>query len=175
MTEQEERAAVVAEALTWQRTPYHPHGRVKGGGVDCAMLLVEVYPKVMPARVPPFNVDHYPPDWHLHRSKERYLEYVLKYATEIPEAQAGAGDVVLFKFGRCFSHGAIIVKWPKIIHAYVGIGCQLEDANRAQWLRLRGEAENLPRERRFFTLWPSQLGDGQKPCDPPKTPVGGGL
>lgn len=175
MSEQQEREAVVAEALSWQRTPYHHNARVKGSGVDCAMLLAEVYPKVVPHLVPPITPEHYPPDWHLHRSKERYLEYVLKNATEIPEAEAGAGDVVMFKFGRCFSHGAIIVKWPKIVHAYVGIGCQLEDANGAQWLRYRGEAENQPRERRFFTLWPKARAEAQNACDPPKTPLDGGL
>ncbi len=37
------RAAVVAEAHRWLRTPYHKHGRVLGAGVDCSMLLAEVF------------------------------------------------------------------------------------------------------------------------------------
>ena len=37
------RAAVVAEAATWLRTPYHHMGRVKNAGTDCLMLLAEVY------------------------------------------------------------------------------------------------------------------------------------
>ncbi len=175
MTEQEEREAVVREALSWQRTPYHHNARVKGGGVDCAMLLAEVYPKIVPHRVPPITPEHYPPDWHLHRSKERYLTYVQKYAVEITEAEAQPGDMVLFKFGRCFSHGAIIVKWPRIIHAYVNLGCQLDDANGAHFLRYQGEADNAPRLRRFFTLWPSAPAEPQNAQDPPKTPLEGGL
>ena len=28
----------------------------------------------------------------------------------------------MFKFGRVFSHGAIVVDWPRLIHAYWAIG-----------------------------------------------------
>ena len=46
--------------------------RVKGAGVDCLMLLAEVYERAgITAHVePPFYV----PDWHLHRDAERYLD-----------------------------------------------------------------------------------------------------
>src|SRR5262249_43477037 len=37
------RAAVVAEAESWIGTPFHHAARVKGAGVDCLMLLAEVY------------------------------------------------------------------------------------------------------------------------------------
>jgi cell wall-associated NlpC family hydrolase len=37
------RLTVIEEARQWLRTPYHHMGRVKGGGTDCLMLLVEVY------------------------------------------------------------------------------------------------------------------------------------
>ena len=37
------RQSIVAEALSWEGTPYHHHGRIKGVGVDCAMILAEVY------------------------------------------------------------------------------------------------------------------------------------
>jgi cell wall-associated NlpC family hydrolase len=72
-----ERAAVVAEARAWLRTPYHHMGRVKGAGVDCATLLAEIYARagVVPAVAIPF----YPPDWHLHRDAERYLGFVLEH------------------------------------------------------------------------------------------------
>jgi hypothetical protein len=28
------------------------------------------------------------------------------------------GDVALFRFGRCFSHGSIVTEWPQLIHAW---------------------------------------------------------
>src|SRR3954454_10152249 len=58
------RAAVVTEAETWIGTPFHHAARVKGAGVDCLMLLAEVYERagITAGRInPPFYV----PDWHL--------------------------------------------------------------------------------------------------------------
>ena len=66
------RRLVVTEAASWLRTPYHHMGRVKGGGVDCLMLLAEVYEAV--GVIPHVEIPFYPPDWHLHRGVERYLE-----------------------------------------------------------------------------------------------------
>ena len=66
------RTQVVAEAETWLRTPYHHMGRVKGAGTDCLMLLAEVFESAgVISRV---EVPFYPPDWHLHRDAERYLD-----------------------------------------------------------------------------------------------------
>ena len=58
MPEAEERAAVVAEAMTWLRTPYHHRGRLKGVGTDCAMILAEVFEKV--GLIPHIEIEHYP-------------------------------------------------------------------------------------------------------------------
>lgn len=63
MTEQEQRAAVVAEARTWLGTPYHHEACVKGAGVDCGMLLRAVY--IATGVMPKFEVESYPRDWHL--------------------------------------------------------------------------------------------------------------
>lgn len=139
-TVQGQRAAVVAEAKSWLTTPYHHQGRIKGAGVDCAALLIEVY---RAARlVPEIDPRPYPPDWHLHRSAERYLGWILRYAREI--AKPGPGDIALFRFGRCFSHGAIVIEWPRLIHAYVGEGCVWGDGLRAPL---------VGRPVRFFSLW----------------------
>jgi cell wall-associated NlpC family hydrolase len=100
------RAAVVAEAQAWLGTPFHHQGRVKGSGVDCAMLLAEVYQRC--GLVPYVDPGYYPPDWHLHRDAERYLEKLMPYARELAGAPA-PGDVAVFQFGRTFSHGAIVI------------------------------------------------------------------
>ena len=90
------RAAVVAEAGEWLGTPFHHQGRVKGAGVDCAMLLAEVYERCGLVR----HVDpgYYPPDWHLHRDAERYLEKLMPYAHELAGPPA-LGDVAVFRYG----------------------------------------------------------------------------
>lgn len=137
-----QRAAVVAEARTWLRTPYHHAGTIKGAGVDCAMLPLAVYRAT--GLLPEFSFDDYPPDWHLHRDAERYLEIVTCFAREV-QAPIGPGDFVLFRWGRCFAHGAIIVDWPQIIHAVLHVGVAQDNALQVSQL--------IDRPRRFFTLW----------------------
>ncbi len=109
---------ILTEAYTWLRTPFHHKAMVKGVGVDCAHFLLGVFSAV--GMVPVFTPEDYPADWHLHQGEERFLAVIKKYANEVQEPQDG--DVVMFQFGRCFSHGAIVVEWPKIIHAYFGMG-----------------------------------------------------
>ena len=124
MTE-ELRQRVVAEARSWLGTPYHHMGRVKGAGVDCLMLLAEVYEKA--GVIGHLEVPFYPPDWNLHRDAERYLDGVKAHASEI-EGPPGPGDVAVFRFGRCYAHGAIVTAWPRLIHAYAGQGVVEADA-----------------------------------------------
>lgn len=133
------RDAVIAAAESWLGTPYHPHGRVKGAGVDCLMILAEVYEAAgVTGHV---EVPYYRPDWHLHRSAEQYLEGLMGHAREV--AAPEPGDVALFRFGRTFSHAAIVVAWPRVIHA-------LWSANKV----VRGDALQYPlagRPVRFFS------------------------
>lgn len=120
------RSMVLAEAQTWLRTPYHHMGRIKGGGTDCLMLLAEVYRNA--GVISHIDVPFYPPDWHLHRDAERYLEGLMHCAREV-ENPPREGDVAVFKFGRCFSHGAVVVSWPRLIHAWwdAGVVCGAAD------------------------------------------------
>ena len=134
------RDQVVAEAYTWLGTPYHHQARIKGVGVDCAMLLCEVFEATkLTDRIEP---DDYPPDWHLHQGEERYLRYVEQYGVEVTEPKPG--DVALFQFGRCISHGALVVDWPVVIHAYFREGCTVADATQGT---LKG------RLRKFYTMF----------------------
>ena len=124
------RAAVVKEAESWIGTPFHHAARVKGAGVDCLMLLAEVYERAGVAA--PIEPPFYVPDWHLHRDAERYLEGLTHYTSEIPAPPQGPGplpgDIALFRFGRTFSHGAIVTEWPRLVHAYWNIGVVHGDA-----------------------------------------------
>ena len=109
------RQRVVQEAQSWLCTPYHHHGGVKGAGVDCAMLLACVYSAA--GVIPEIDPRPYPHDWHMHRSAERFLGWVKQYADRTDTPQPG--DVAMFQFGRCVAHGAIVVAWPMVIHAYL--------------------------------------------------------
>jgi cell wall-associated NlpC family hydrolase len=104
------RERVIAEAQSWIGSPYHHMARVKGAGVDCFTLLCEVYESA--AIISHVEIPFYPKDWFAHRDAERYIEGLLGYAREI-EGPPQPGDVALFKIGRCFAHGAIVVSWPR--------------------------------------------------------------
>jgi cell wall-associated NlpC family hydrolase len=138
-----QRQRVAAEAETWLRTPYHHMGRVKDGGTDCLMLLAEVYEAA--GVISHVEVPFYPPDWNLHRDAERYLQGLMRYAREIA-GPPQRGDVAVFKFGRCFAHGAIVIAWPLLIHAWCDAGVVFADAHQAP---LSG------RQVRFFDPFPT--------------------
>jgi cell wall-associated NlpC family hydrolase len=155
------RAAVIAAAESWLDTPYHHMGRLKGVGCDCLTLLAAVYHEAGIVRE--IDIPFYPPDWHLHRSAERYLEGLLEYAREVvpveipgspgsPGSPAGLyrtghrdhsrgagpgtepGNIAVFQFGRCFAHGAVVVEWPRLIHAWNGLGVVWGDASKPNLL-----------------------------------------
>lgn len=116
-----QRASVVAEALTWLGTPYHSHARVKGVGVDCGQILCAVYEAA--GLVPHIDTGHYAPDWHLHHSEELYIGWMDRYCVRLPRSVAPLpGDIALFKYGRCYSHGAIVVEDNLLVHAYLRRG-----------------------------------------------------
>ncbi|HYA73061.1 MAG TPA: hypothetical protein VEF36_07860 [Roseiarcus sp.] len=121
----EARGAVVAAARSWAGTPYHHMADIKGVGCDCAMLLVRVFCDL--GLVEPFDPRPYVRDWHLHRGEERYLSFLLARAHEV--AAPLPGDVVLFRYGRCFSHGGIVTRADPltIVHAFAPARIVLEE------------------------------------------------
>ncbi len=148
-----ERRRVVQVARSWERTPYRHMGRVKGAGVDCLTLLAEVFHEA--SLTPKIDIPFYPQDWMHHRDAERYMEGLMKYAKEIP-GEPQPGDIVLWRVARCFSHGAIVVNWPIIIHAQAGCNVVQENAEAATWLTHVGENTGelgKPRQRKFFSFW----------------------
>lgn len=114
----EQTQAVLQEAHRWLNTPYHHGAAVHGVGVDCLMLLCCVFSAA--GVVPWVDPRPYPTDWMLHRSEEMYLAGLEQHAQRVPDGEAPQpGDVVTFRFGRTYSHAAIVVRWPVIIHAFL--------------------------------------------------------
>lgn len=140
------RQAVVEEALSWLRTPYHPHGRVKGAGVDCAQILIAVYGTagmLSADAMRQLEQLHYSPQWHLHRGEELYLGWLDRYAT--PTETPGPGDVAIWQFGRTFSHAGILVDAKHVVHA-------LRDARQVTITAL-DETPLAGRPVKFYTLF----------------------
>lgn len=139
-----DREAIVREAMEWIGTPWHHEAAVRGAGVDCAKLILAVF--VNCGLVSPFEVEQYSMQWALHRDRERFLETLCRYGQEIDMPLPG--DVVVFRQGRLYSHGAIVVRWPMIIHADNLYGfVTLENAANTRFHR---------RKKKFYELLPGK-------------------
>lgn len=143
MTEEEQRASVVMEARRWIGTPYHHQADILGAGVDCGMLLVRVY--VDSGIVTAFDPRPYSVQWHLHKDDERYLGAMMACSKEVETPLPG--DMAVWKIGRAYAHGGIVVRWPLVVHAYQPEGMVVESD-----ISLQGPlSEN--KNRRFFSPW----------------------
>jgi len=154
--ETQQRAAVVAEARSWLRTPYHTMGRVKGAGCDCYTLLLEVFGKVGLFTDKDEDV-FYPRDWFLHTRNDHYKVRILRHAREMvqhfcsPTEMRSPGNIVLLNVatahGSLDVHGGIISEWPKVIHSFPP--CVMEADARYHPALAAGRLE-------FFSPWDRQ-------------------
>ena len=146
-TSERQRDLVESVARSWLRTPYHDLGEVKGAGCDCATLLKCVY--VEAGVIAPFEIGYYAPQHFLHQDEERYIGWVSRFAHEIPAAAVRHGDIALYHIGKCYAHGAIVVRpgWPSIIHAHFASRCVREGSGTA--VRLGTPVKGI----RFFSMW----------------------
>jgi cell wall-associated NlpC family hydrolase len=141
-----QRAAVIAEAESWLRTPYHSNAAVKGAGADCALMPLAVYTKALGLKAPP--LPKYVAQWALTRGEEKYLTYVRELgAKEITQDQLLPGDFVLWRLGRIYCHGAIVIAWPKVLHAINPRGVTYGDAARDEMYSRTAVTQPL-----FFTF-----------------------
>jgi hypothetical protein len=138
------RAAVVMAARSWLGTPYHHAANVRGAGVDCAMLLIEVYAAA--GVIERFDPRPYTADWFLHRDEEKFMGLLLQSAHEVETP--GLGDIMLFKIGRLYAHGAVVVATAPltIVHAFAPARCVVEDV-------IRQCPDLAEKPRKFFSHW----------------------
>lgn len=148
------RLAICKEALSWIPTPYHDHAGIKHVGCDCAFYPCRVYQSVglidkklaLPAYSPqqwlnsPSQIDK----MHLRHEDKTYLNVVEGLFREIDLIEILPGDLMLTQVAASWTHGAIIIDWPKVIHSIVGKGVIKSDALR------EGFWATAPR--RFFTI-----------------------
>lgn len=146
MSETEDRARVVAEARSWLGCPYHHAANVRGAGVDCAFLLIEVFSDL--GLIERFDPRPYSRDFMLHRDEEKYLGQLLARARPVEILEPG--DVIMFRVGRLYAHGGIVTRAEplSIVHAFAPAGCVVEeDIHRCGYLQ-----EKMPNAK-FFSYW----------------------
>lgn len=146
MDEAEGRARITSLAQSYLRTPYLHRGRIRGVGVDCATLPALVYEQA--GLIDKVVLGNYSPQFNLNSSDETYLAAIEAHMGEVTAPRPG--DLVLWKMGRRYGHSAIVIAWPRVIHARTGSGVEWCDAERDQAL---ATDNSKPRDRKFFSLW----------------------
>jgi cell wall-associated NlpC family hydrolase len=135
-----DREKIIKEAYSWLGTPYHPCSRIKNIGADCGLFIAQVYENI--GLLPHIEPGFYLAEHALHNSKEIFKGIVEKHLYPVKKPQMG--DLILYKFGLCRSHAALVVDYPKIIHSYIRQGVILDtDYN--------SELRNI--EKDFYSLW----------------------
>ena len=119
------RAAIVAEARSFIGTPFLHQGRMKGVGVDCIGLVIEVARKLGMV-APDFDVNGYgrEPDGTL-------LDQLAQHLSRTSEAEMKPGDVVVVRFAGDPQHVGIVSPYlyegrRAIVHASSTIGGVIE-------------------------------------------------
>lgn len=151
MSEQEQRARIVAEARSWCGVPYREQADIKSkrGGIDCGMHLVRCF--VDPGLVPPFDPRPYSNTWFLHQDEEKYLKIIESCGLREIEGPPQPGDVVVWKVGRLYAHGGIVTQWPRAVHAFKKARiCLEEDVTKPGFF--------TSHPRKFFSYWPTAEG-----------------
>jgi cell wall-associated NlpC family hydrolase len=154
-SEDAQRAKVVDAARGWIGTPYHHRAHIKGVGVDCALILVDVFTEAQ--IVSNVEVPAYSPTWHLHREEEKYTNFIRQFARETDRRPPKPGDIIVWKFHKAFAHGGIVTEWPYVVHALMGRGVYEDDVLANQMLAIVSErtaTQGAPRPFKIFSFWP---------------------
>jgi len=122
---------IAAEARTWLGTPWHHQGRVRGAGVDCGGLVLEVF-KAVGVLPPDFEVGYYGRNPNL----PRLIATLSAWAREAQDIRPG--DVLLFTIVDAPRHLGIATALDGatgVIHSYQTLGRVVEHALDARWRR----------------------------------------
>jgi len=93
---------------SWEGTPWRHRTAVKGLGADCIHFVLGVLDELNVLDLRQIPVPDYPPDWHLHNTRELLYEGLHRYlnVTDVPVSGVKNGDIVLVHFGKAASHAA---------------------------------------------------------------------
>jgi hypothetical protein len=173
------RRLFIEEAFEWVGTPFRDCGDIRGpkGAVDCAMLLVRC--AVVAGLIDKdFDPRPYSPRWHVHRGEEKFIDFLVALGCRelspprsggvarpaAPRAQRGEsaeggdapriGDILVWRFGRCYGHGAILVNREEVVHAYGAARmCIVSRLDEPLLRSISFRGQDYERPVRYFDVW----------------------
>lgn len=117
----------------WKGTRYQHAGRTHSAGVDCIGFVICLLEDIGMDFSNELKHEVYPPDWHMHQTEERLLTRVVANCDEIRFNDLACGDLVLMKFGKCFSHASFYLGDCQVIHAVMRKGVIMSDLRHRFW------------------------------------------
>ena len=119
---------IAKEARTWLGVPYVHRGTTKRGD-DCTGLLLGILQSF--GYYTDYQLRKYPPDWNLHAMADDFIvDEIKKIAKSIPNKKTIAGDVLIFRWGKCNSHAGIKLNDHLFIHSIAGSKCKISSLKR---------------------------------------------
>jgi len=113
---------IVQQARTWLGTPFHHQARLKGKGCDCLGLIVGVVDELGLTDTNGMKLAAYDEITYPKEPDGSYLiEKLTGLLTEVPIADARAGDLALFKVRENPQHLAILTDYEGalgMIHSF---------------------------------------------------------
>lgn len=137
------RDLIVAAARAWIGTPYLHQASLRGVGADCLGLVRGVWCDVTGEEAeaaPPYH-----PGWAEYGRTEMLADGLRRHMIEIPCADFGAGDVILFRWRAHLpaKHAGIATSKDSMIHAQEDVTTS-EIAIGDWWLRHLAFAFRFP-------------------------------
>jgi NlpC/P60 family putative phage cell wall peptidase len=121
------KVQIIDECRSWIGTKWRHYCKIKGYGVDCIWLVVEVFKSV--GLLGEIEIPYYTRDWALRRSESLLEKYILDYCYEVDKDDLDVGDLLLYKYGKCSSHVAIYIGNNRAIHSHIKRGVVEFDLN----------------------------------------------
>lgn len=113
---------IVAQARTWLGTPFHHQARLKGKGCDCLGLIIGVVDELGLKDIQGRLLSSYDEITYPKEPDGAYLiDKLTDILTEVPIADAHAGDLALFKVRENPQHLAILTDYEGglgMIHSF---------------------------------------------------------
>lgn len=115
----ERQALLLAEAQEWYGTPFVPHARVKGSGVDCVQLAAGLY--ISTGLLPDFKPGRYEMDGGQHNSYSQVISWLEGNASfQRAEMPLQVGDLLCFRMGRQVHHVGVVLTERTFVHVCQG-------------------------------------------------------